>query len=269
VTAMEIDTGTEKMLARVEDGIGWMTYNNPERLNAMSVEMTLAVPRILAAFRDDPEVRVVVITGAGNRAFVSGADISEFGERRTSVDARAEYDTAMADAWRMWRELDKPILAMIRGYCIGGGLLTAMRADIRIATEGSQFAVPAARLGLGYAFGGVEELVALVGPSWAAEILFSARRLSADEALRIGLVNRVVPPDELEAQVRELARTIAANAPLTVLACKVAIREARRAPADRDRALVDEFVEACFRSEDYLEGQAAFSEKREPRFRGV
>ena len=163
VTATEIDTGTEKMLARVEDGIGWMTYNNPERLNAMSVEMTLAVPRILAAFRDDPEVRVVVITGAGNRAFVSGADISEFGERRTSVDARAEYDTAMADAWRMWRELDKPILAMIRGYCIGGGLLTAMRADIRIAAEGSQFAVPAARLGLGYAFGGVEELVALVG----------------------------------------------------------------------------------------------------------
>ena len=204
MTATEIDTGTEKMLARVEDGIGWMTYNNPERHNAMSMEMTLAVPRILTAFRDDPDVRVIVVTGAGNRAFVSGADISEFGERRTSVDARAEYDAAMADSWRMWRELDEPILAMIRGYCLGGGLLTAMRADIRIAAEGSQFAVPAARLGLGYAFGGVEELVALVGPSWAAEILFSARRLSSDEALRIGLVNRVVPADELEAQVRAL-----------------------------------------------------------------
>jgi enoyl-CoA hydratase/carnithine racemase len=157
---------------------------------------------------------------------------------------------------------------MIRGYCIGGGLLTALRADIRLAAEGSQFGVPAARLGLGYAFGGVEELVALVGPSWAAEILFSARRLSADEALSIGLVNRVVPPGRLEPDVRELARAIAANAPLTVRACKVGIREATRPPGDRDRALVDQLVEACFRSEDYLEGQAAFAQKREPRFRG-
>ena len=268
MSVREIDTGTEKMLARVEDGIGWLTYNNPERHNAMSMEMQRAVPRALDAFADHADVRVVVVTGAGNRAFVSGADISEFGERRTSVDARAEYDAAGAAAWAAWRALDTPIIAMIRGYCIGGGLLTAMRADIRIAAEGSQFGVPAARLGLGYAFGGVEELVALVGPSWAAEILFSARRLSADEALHIGLVNRVVPADVLEAQVRALAHAIAANAPLTVRACKVAIREALRAPAERDRALVDELVEACFRSEDYLEGQAAFAEKREPRFRG-
>jgi enoyl-CoA hydratase/carnithine racemase len=264
----EIDTGTEKMLARVEDGIGWMTYNNPARHNAMSMEMQRAVPRILAAFRDDPDARVIVVTGAGDRAFVSGADISEFGEQRTSVDARAQYDAAMAEGWRAWRQLDKPVLAMIRGYCIGGGLLAALRADIRFAAEGSQFGVPAARLGLGYAFGGVEELVALVGPSWAAEILFSARRLTADEALRIGLVNRVVSPDQLEPEVRALARAIAANAPLTVRACKVGIREAMRPPGDRDRALVDELVEACFRSDDYLEGQAAFAEKREPRFRG-
>ena len=132
MTTTDIETGTEKMLARVEDGIGWMTYNNPARLNAMSVDMTLAVPRILSAFRDDPDVRVIVVTGAGTRAFVSGADISEFGERRTSVDARAEYDTAMADAWRVWRELDKPIVAMIRGYCIGGGLLAALRTRVRI-----------------------------------------------------------------------------------------------------------------------------------------
>lgn len=145
---------------------------------------------------------------------------------------------------------------------------TALRADIRIAAEGAEFGVPAARLGLGYAFGGVEELVALIGPSWAAEILFSARRLSADEALRIGLVNRVVPGDELDRQVRELARTIVSNAPLTVRACKVAIREAMRPHAERDRARVDAMVEACFRSEDYREGQAAFLEKREPRFRG-
>jgi enoyl-CoA hydratase/carnithine racemase len=265
---VDIDTGTGKMLARVDDGIGWMTYNNPARHNAMSMEMQRAVPRILAAFRDDPAVRVVVITGAGDRAFVSGADISEFGEQRTSVEAREHYDAAMAEGWRAWGTLDKPVLAMIRGYCIGGGLLTALRADIRLAADGSQFGVPAARLGLGYAFGGVEELVSLVGPSWASEILFSARRLTADEALRIGLVNRVVAPARLEPEVRALASAIAANAPLTVRACKVAIREATRPPSERNRAHVDELVEACFRSEDYLEGQAAFAEKREPRFRG-
>jgi enoyl-CoA hydratase/carnithine racemase len=174
----------------------------------------------------------------------------------------------MAEGWRAWRTLDKPVLAMIRGYCIGGGLLAALRADIRLAAVGSQFGVPAARLGLGYAFGGVEELAALVGASWAAEILFSARRLTADEALRIGLVNRVVAPERLEPEVRALANAIAANAPLTVRACKVAIREAMKPPSERDRAHVDELVETCFRSEDYLEGQAAFAEKREPRFRG-
>jgi len=264
----EIDTGTERMLAHVEGGIGWMTYNNPARHNAMSYEMQLAVPRILAAFQADPEVHVVLVRGAGEQAFVSGADISEFGGKRTTVAARAEYDDALAAAWRSWREVDKPIIAMIRGYCIGGGLLTAMKADLRIAAEGSQFGVPAAKLGLGYAYGGVEELLAVVGPSWTAEILYSARRISAEEALHIGLVNRVVAPAELEAQVRELAATIAANAPLTVKACKVALREARRDPIDRDVALVDRLVEDCFRSEDYLEGQAAFAEKRPPRFRG-
>jgi enoyl-CoA hydratase/carnithine racemase len=264
-----VDTGTEKMLAHVEGGIGWMTYNNPARLNAMSHEMQLAVPRILGAFAGDPSVHVIVVCGAGEKAFVSGADISEFSEKRTTVSARADYDDALAAAWASWRLVDKPIIAMIRGYCIGGGLLTAMKTDIRIAAEDSQFAIPAAKLGLGYAYGGVEELLALVGPAWAAEILFSARRLSTDEALRIGLVNRVVPVGELEAQVRELATTIAANAPLTVRACKAAIREATREPATRDLEAVERMVEACFRSQDYLEGQAAFAEKRPPRFRGV
>ena len=264
-----IDTGTEKMLAHVEGGIGWMTYNNPARLNAMSYEMQIAVPRILRAFAADPAVHVVVVRGAGDRAFVSGADISEFSEKRTTVAARGDYDDALVAAWGSWRTVDKPIIAMIRGYCIGGGLLTAMKTDIRIAATDSQFGIPAAKLGLGYAYGGVEELLALVGPSWTAEILFSARRLTADEALRIGLVNRVVPVDELEAQVRELAAAIAANAPLTVKACKVALRELQHEPSQRDRETVDRLVEACFRSEDYLEGQAAFAEKRAPRFRGV
>ena len=269
VTPKSIETGTEKMLAHVEGGIGWMTYNNPARLNAMSYDMQIAVPRILGAFAADPDVHVVIVRGAGDRAFVSGADISEFSEKRTTVAARADYDDALAAAWGSWRQVDTPIIAMIRGYCIGGGLLTAMKADIRIAADDSQFGVPAAKLGLGYAYGGVEELMSLVGPSWTSEILFSARRLDAEEARSIGLVNRVVPIDELEAAVRELAASIAANAPLTVKACKAAIREARREPAHRDLDAVERMVEACFRSEDYREGQAAFAEKRAPRFRGV
>ncbi|MCC6435763.1 MAG: enoyl-CoA hydratase/isomerase family protein [Acidimicrobiales bacterium] len=265
----EIALPTDKMLARVEDGIGWMTYNNPARLNAMSMAMQQSVPIILEAFQNDPEVRVVVVHGAGGKAFVSGADISEFGEKRTSPEARALYDEAAANAGRAWAGVDKPIIGMIDGYCIGGGMLTALSTDIRICSEGSQFGVPAARLGLGYGYAGVEKLQALVGPAWTAEILFSARRLSSEEALRIGLVNRVVAKEELEMVVRELAAQIAVNAPLTVKACKAALRETQKDPAKRDMDRVAGLVEACFRSEDYLEGQQAFLEKRAPQFRGV
>ena len=263
-----ISLPTDKMLARVEDGIGWMTYNNPARHNAMSLEMWQAAPIILDAFQADPEVRVVVVTGAGSKAFVSGADISEFGEKRTTPEARAIYDDASTVAARAWTAVEKPIIAMIRGFCIGGGLLTALSTDIRIAAEGSQFGVPAARLGLGYGYGGVEKLNALVGPAWTAEILFSARRLSAAEALHIGLVNRVVPVDALEWTVRELAAQMAANAPLTIRACKAALHEIHRDATRRDTGRVATMVEACFLSEDYLEGQRAFLEKRSPQFHG-
>jgi enoyl-CoA hydratase/carnithine racemase len=162
----------------------------------------------------------------------------------------------------------KPVIAMIRGYCMGGGLLTALRADIRIASDDAQFAVPAARLGLGYAMAGVAALSDVVGTAWAAEILFSARRLSADEAQRIGLVNRVVPVADLATEVDTLAHQIAANAPLTVAACKAALRELSRPPERRDTAGVAALVEACFRSDDYREGQRAFAERRPPEFRG-
>jgi enoyl-CoA hydratase len=261
-------SGTSEMLARVEDGVGWMTYNNPDRHNAVTLDMQRAIPGILDAFQADPDVRVIVITGAGEKAFVSGADISEFGAHRTSVEARAEFDAVSGRAWQAWQQVEKPILAMIRGYCIGGGLATAMQADIRIAAEDSLFGIPAARLGIGYRIEFLEPLVALVGPAWAAEILYTARRLSADEAHRIGLVNRVVPVSELAAQVQDLARAIASNAPMTIRASKVALRELQRQPAARNVDLVRELTEACFRSDDYVEGQRAFLEKRTPRFQG-
>jgi enoyl-CoA hydratase len=262
------ETGTDKLLCVVDNGIGKITFNNPEKHNALSLSMQQALVPALAALAADSDVRVVVLTGAGNKAFVSGADISEFGEQRTAPEARAAYDRVAGQAASAWRAMGKPIIAMIRGYCIGGGLITAMQADIRIAAADAQFAIPAARLGLGYAYGGVEALVGLVGPAHAAEILFSARRLAATEALQIGLINRVVPTDELEATVDELARAIGANAPMTVAACKAAISELRRVAEHRDVGRVNAMIEACFQSQDYLEGQRAFAEKRPPRFAG-
>ena len=242
--------------------------NRPDALNAWNGQLGLDLLAAVREVADDDSVRVVVVTGAGDQAFVSGADISEFGAQRTSPEARAEYDRSGADIARSWLALDKPIIAMIRGYCIGGGLITALQADIRIASDDSQFGVPAARLGLGYGFGGVEMLAAVVGTSWAAEILFSARQLSADEALQIGLVNRVVPAAELHASVMDLAGAITRNAPLTIAAIKAALKELRRPPERRDFDRVAELVEACFRSDDYREGQRAFAEKRPPAFKG-
>jgi enoyl-CoA hydratase len=263
-----VDTGTDQLLCDIDDGIALVTFNNPTKRNALSVAIREALPSTLRALQRADDVRVVVLTGAGDKAFVSGADISEFGEQRTTPEARAAYDAKAADAAHAWVELEKPIIAMIRGFCIGGGLLTALQADLRIASDDSQLGIPAARLGLGYGYGGVEQLVQLVGPSWASEILFSARRLSAHEALHCGLLNRVTTPGALRDEVWTLAESIRDNAPLTVAALKVAIRESRRAPDRRDVARVAAMVEACFRSEDYREGQAAFLEKRAPRFLG-
>ncbi|HJM90189.1 MAG TPA: enoyl-CoA hydratase [Dehalococcoidia bacterium] len=259
---------TDRMLARTEGGIGWMTFNNPEQRNAMKLEMQEAVPEILGAFAADDDVRVVVMHGVGGKAFVSGADISEFEERRSSPEAIAEYDAIGARAGAAYAKLGKPLIAMIEGFAMGGGLLTAMRADLRIASDNSTFGVPAARLGLGYSFESVDHLVNLVGAAHAREILITGGRFDAADAMRMGLVNRVVPAEELESTVRELAGTIAENAPLTLKSVRVSIGQALNDEATRDRALVDRLIEECFASEDYIEGRHAFMEKRTPQFRG-
>jgi len=261
-------TGTGQLLVDVTGAVAVVTINNPGKRNALTGEIRAALPGLLAALQADGDVRAVVLTGAGDKAFASGADISEFGERRTSPAARAEYDRSQAALSRSLAALEKPLIAMIRGFCLGGGLLTALQADIRIAADDSQFGIPAARLGLGPAFANVTALVDLVGPAWAAEILFSARRFPAAEALRMGLVNRVVPAADLRDEVMSLAQGIAQNAPLTVAACKAAIREAGRSPDRRDLARVEAMIEACFQSGDYREGQRAFAEKRPPAFTG-
>lgn len=262
------DTGTDQLLAEVAGGIAVVTFTNPGKHNAMSGRMRAALPGVLAALQADGEVRVVLLTGAGDKAFMSGADISEFGQQRTSPQARAAYDRSWEAIRESWQQLEKPVIAMIRGFCLGGGLLTALQADIRIAADDSQFGVPAARLGLGYHFAGVTSLLNLAGPARTAEILFSARRFAAAEALQMGLVNRVVPAARLRDEAMSLARGIAQNAPLTTAACKAAIRAAAQPPGQRDLARVEAMIEACYQSQDYLEGQQAFAEKRPPAFTG-
>ena len=261
-------TQTDKMLSRKDGGVGIVTFNNPERHNAVSLDMWEATKRILDDFAADNDIRVVVLTGAGGKAFVSGADISRFEKERSNEEAVAHYNKVVEKSYAAFHEFPKPVIAMIRGYCIGGGMGLATCCDIRIATEGSKFAVPAAKLGLGYAYPGLKRLVDVVGPSFAMEIFYTARQFTAAEALAMGLVNRVVPDGELENYVQKYADTIAGNAPLTIKAVKAVVSEMMKDEKTRDLKRAQAAVDACFKSKDYEEGRKAFMEKRKPVFTG-
>lgn len=263
-----VQTLTDKLIAKKEGAIGWIVFNNPARHNATSFEMWQSLPLVLDAYAADPEVRVVILKGAGEKAFSAGADISQFKEKRTGSEAVREYNAASDRAGRALRECPKPTIAMIRGYCIGGGTAIAVGCDIRIAADDARFGVPAAKLGLGYRFEGIKRLASIVGPSFAAEIFFTGRQFSVQEALQMGLVNRVVPVAELESYTLDYANTIAANAPLTIAAVKRSLIEYLKDPSRRDLELCQRMVDACYESEDYQEGQAAFMEKRKPQFKG-
>jgi len=259
---------TDKLIAKKDNGIGWIVFNNPARHNAVSLEMWRALPIVLDDYAKDPGVRVIILKGEGDKAFVAGADISQFKEKRSSPEAVKEYNAAADNASNALQQCPKPMLAMIRGYCIGGGTAIAVNCDIRIAADDARFAIPAGKLGLGYRFSGIKRLADVVGPAFAAEIFFTARQFSAQEALQMNLVNRVVPVAELEKYTLDYASTIANNAPLTIAAVKRSIIEYLKNPAERDFALCQKMVDACYASEDYREGQAAFMEKRKPVFTG-
>lgn len=267
LTVRDVPSGTPRMLARIEGAIGWIVFNNPERHNALSRDMWQAIPRLLAALGDDETVRLIVLRGAGDKAFISGADISEFETERATPEAVERYDALVEHATSSLATCPRPTLAMIRGHCMGGGLAIAVCCDLRLASEDSGFAIPAARLGVGYRASGLKTLVDLVGPAFAKEIIFTARRFSADEAQDMGLVNRVVPAEALEGLVRDYARAIGDNAPLTIEATKRIVHQLKRAGGP-DQAACDELIERCFKSADYIEGRRAFMEKRKPVFRG-
>jgi enoyl-CoA hydratase len=227
-----------------------------------------ALSDIVQDFENDDAIRVVVVKGAGGKAFVSGADISEFEEKRSSPEATRVYNEASGKAVEALKLLSKPTIAMIRGYCVGGGVSVALSCDLRIAADGSRFAVPAAKLGLGYEFDGVRKLVEVVGPSFAKEIFYTARQFDASEALSMGLINRMIPDEQLEGYVRDYSSTIAGNAPLTVASIKTIVSEVLKDESERDMSLCQQVVDRCFNSEDYVEGRRAFMEKRNAVFKG-
>lgn len=265
---MNIPLPTENMLAEIDGPIGWMTFNKPARRNAVSLDMWEAMPVILDRFEKDPAVRVIVLKGAGDQAFVSGADISQFETARSSEESNAHYERVSGAASQRLIACSKPTIAMIRGFCIGGGLAIAIGCDIRIADDAARFGIPAARLGLGYGAAGVKKLMELVGPSFTKEIFFTARHFSAVEAREMGLVNRVVSGDTLEEYTRRYCATIGDNAPMTMRALKHTVYELGRGE-NTDLAASEALVKACFDSQDYVEGRRAFMEKRRPVFRGI
>ena len=265
----EVPLDTDRILATVDDdGVGWLIFNNPARHNALSLAMWQGIADALDVFQSNGSVRAVVMRGAGGKAFISGADISEFDAKRASAAQRASYGEIAAEANRRLARFAKPLVAWIEGYCIGGGLATALYADVRFATDDARFAIPAARLGLGYEYDGIAKLARLVGPSNARDILFSARHLNAGEARAMGLVNFVFDRDDMETSVHDYVSRIGNNAPMTIAAAKAAIDTWERGGRQEDIENVKKLVDECFDSADYKEGRRAFREKRTPDFQG-
>jgi enoyl-CoA hydratase/carnithine racemase len=257
-----------ELITKRDGAVATLLFSNPKKLNAMSYDMWRAVPARMAELDADASVRVIVVAGDGDKAFISGADISQFESLRATADAQAEYNKAVDAGYGAPMKCSKPVIARIRGICMGGGLGFAAACDLRICSEDAVFRMPAARLGLGYSPTGVRRFMNVIGAANTVDMFVSARKFDAADALRMGFVSRVVPAAQLEKTVAEYCAMVAENAPLTVKAAKFAVQQWMKDEDDRDLATARRMVEACFASDDHKEGRRAFMEKRTPRFQG-
>ena len=264
----EVEGSTEKVIGLSAGPIGWIVINNPARRNAMSRAMWETVPPLLDTLCALPDTRLIVVTGAGGKAFISGADISEFEKQRASLDANKAYDEAAGAAFGAFADCILPTIAMVRGPCIGGGLATAISCDIRIATDTSIFGIPAAKLGVGYQFDGIQRLMSLIGPARTKQLMYTAEFYKAERAVAMGLIDEAMEAEALEPRLYELAGMIAANAPLSIRAAKLAVDEAVKDPDLRNTAKVQAAIDAAWSSDDVKEGHRAFLEKRKANFTG-
>jgi enoyl-CoA hydratase/carnithine racemase len=254
--------------SRKDGALGWLVFNNPERRNAVSLEMWEAIPRVLEDFAADENIRVVVLAGAGDKAFVSGADISQFEKQRSGPEAVQRYEDIAEGAQLGLQVFDKPTVAMIRGYCLGAGVNIANACDLRIGADDARVGIPAARVGLGYRVSSTKNLIDTVGPAHAREMLLTGRQFTAAQAKDMGLLHHVVPVAGLDAFTRKLCEEMAANAPLTMRTAKRLIHGLTRSPREFDMEKAKAWVKECFESADYAEGRRAFMEKRKPVFQG-
>ena len=250
----------------IEDNIGYIILDNPNRLNAISLSMWEKIGLSLDKFKEDKNLRCIVLRGKGNKSFSAGADISEFKDNRSQEKAVLQYDNVSKNTLNRIQKFSKTTIAIIDGYCIGGGLATALSCDVRLASEKSTFAIPAAKLGLAYDYLGIKRLREIVGPAKAKYIFYTARQFSSNEALRIGIIEEVFQNDSFSKDVMSVLNTINSNAPLTISSAKLAIDAD---PSDDEMfKKCKELERICFSSKDYEEGRLAFSEKRKPVFKG-
>lgn len=268
MASMEYISTTERVKTWLEATTLHIQFNNPVRHNALSVDMWEAVPPLLDVALHDERVRLVVFSGAGDKAFVSGADITQFEDQRAAKEAVNRYEKMAEECLQSIANFAKPTLACIQGYCIGGGVNVAISCDIRIASSDSVFSIPAARLGLGYRYSAMKNLVDLIGPGNAKDLFFSARRIDANEARFLGLISRVCEPTDLPALLKEYTDALAANAPITIAAAKAITAEILKPSPELDMAKCQTLIRGCFESADYAEGRKAFMEKRPPVFIG-
>ena len=250
----------------VEDKVGYIILDNPSRLNAISLSMWEKIGILLKEYENNNNIRCVVLKGKGKKAFSAGADISEFNDNRSQSDTVLKYDNVSKNSLQILQRFSKPTIALIDGYCIGGGLATALSCDIRLASKKSTFAIPAAKLGLAYDYLGIKKLRDIVGPSRAKYIFFTARQFTSDEAMQMGIIEQIFNDSDFDEHTLKVLNAISDNAPLTIASAKLAI------DADpQDSKMIErckEFEQVCFSSKDYEEGRLAFSEKRKPIFKG-